>query len=189
MTGKTNDTNQKILTAAIQVIENQGEAALSLRQVANDLGVTTGAFYKHYANKSELLETVTKEVSHQVAEEVRGTLLTVKDPRKRLLALAEILLSKFQEHPNLMNFLFFNPIAQQTIQQSNGEYELLNITHQLIEQLLMTSNEVIDHQVFFIQIWSFIQGYGLLLKNKVVLYDRQLVETTLDALFTRGNNR
>lgn len=46
MAGKTNDTNQRILVAALQIVQNEGENAISLRRLASIVGVTTGAFYK-----------------------------------------------------------------------------------------------------------------------------------------------
>ena len=55
MVGKINDTDQRILSAAIQLIHDEGENSISLRRLATMVGVTTGAFYKHYASKEQLL--------------------------------------------------------------------------------------------------------------------------------------
>ena len=40
----------------------------------------------------------------------------------------------------------------------------------------------ITDQQFFTQIWSFIHGYSLLILKKVVDYDPNLVELTLDEM-------
>lgn len=180
MSGTTNDTDQRILTASIQIIRDKGEEAISLRHLASTVGVTTGAFYKHYANKEQLFLAMTKELSHQISEQARTALTTVTRPEKKLLSLADILLVQFQTQPNLMNFLFFNPTAQRDFMQSKTNFELLDMTTGLIDEILKERHSDIDPQNLFIQIWSFIQGYGLLIRNKIVTYDKKLVSITLD---------
>ncbi|WP_158727595.1 TetR/AcrR family transcriptional regulator [Levilactobacillus enshiensis] len=187
MAGKTNNTDHKILIAAIQIIQDKGESGISLRRLASVIGVTTGAFYKHYANKDQLFRAITKEISHQVTEEARVALMEVQNAKEKLLVLADVLLTWFQKQPNLMNFMFFNPMAQRTITESETDFELLNMTMDLINGLVEGSQSTVESQRLFIQIWSFIQGYGLLLKNKVVDYDRELLETTLDE-YLEGTN-
>ena len=173
MVGKINDTDQRILSAAIQLIHDEGENSISLRRLATMVGVTTGAFYKHYASKEQLLLAVTQKISHQISKQARTTLKKVNGPEEELLALADVLLIQFQTQPNLMNFLFFNPTAQwQKLMKPKTDFELLDLTYGLIDEILTKRQSGIDPQRLFIQIWSFIQGYGLLIKNKIVSYDK-----------------
>ena len=51
MAGKTNDTEDRIIAATIATITKRSSAAISLRQLAQHVGLTTGAFYKHFASK------------------------------------------------------------------------------------------------------------------------------------------
>lgn len=180
MAGKTNDTNQKILAMAIQMIQDGGENAISLRRLASTLGVTTGAFYKHYANKEQLFSVVTKEISHKISVRAQEVLTEVNDPKEKLLALADVLLIQFQKQPELMNFMFFNPTAQQSFTKHNADFELFNLTTRLIGEILAESQSSNNPQNLFIQIWSFILGYGILLRNKSVIYDKQLIVGTLN---------
>lgn len=47
-------TEQKIIDNAIQMIDHDGYQNLSLRKLAKQSNMTTGAFYKHFKNKDEL---------------------------------------------------------------------------------------------------------------------------------------
>ena len=135
----------------------------------------------HYASKEQLLLAVTQKISHQISKQARTTLKKVNGPEEELLALADVLLIQFQTQPNLMNFLFFNPTAQwQKLMKPKTDFELLDLTYGLIDEILTKRQSGIDPQRLFIQIWSFIQGYGLLIKNKIVSYDKGLVSITLN---------
>src|SRR5699024_12395402 len=74
--------------------------------------------------------------------------------------------------------LFFNPVTLKVFSTKESKYDFLNKISSLIHKLNRKSN-VSDHE-FFIQIWSFIQGYAALIKNKIVKYDETLVEKTLN---------
>ncbi len=53
------DTDQRIMDKAISMINEHGEESLSLRKLAQGIGLTTGAFYTHFSTKEELLQAVT----------------------------------------------------------------------------------------------------------------------------------
>ena len=82
-------------------------------------------------------------------------------------------------HPNQMDFLFYQLSALDLYSIAN-QYPFLNKVKNLITNL--NSSTTLSDQDLFIQIWSFIQGYVLLIKNKITRYDAQLVEYTLDQL-------
>jgi AcrR family transcriptional regulator len=49
-------TRERIVLAAIEVIERDGEDALSMRAVAAELGVAVMSLYNHVPNKADLLD-------------------------------------------------------------------------------------------------------------------------------------
>jgi AcrR family transcriptional regulator len=57
---------ERIVAAALQIVDAEGVAALSVRRLADDLGVTPMSLYWHVADKAELLELV----GHAVLAEV-----------------------------------------------------------------------------------------------------------------------
>lgn len=52
------DLKEALLAVATDVLANHGEAALSLRALARHLGVSPGAPYRHYPDRSALLKAL-----------------------------------------------------------------------------------------------------------------------------------
>ena len=55
------DLRRSLLQAAIRTIQKSGFAALTLRAVGEELGVSRSALYRHFADKSALLTAVASE--------------------------------------------------------------------------------------------------------------------------------
>ncbi|VDG25546.1 TetR/AcrR family transcriptional regulator [Lactiplantibacillus mudanjiangensis] len=180
MAGKTNQTDQHIIEQAIEQISSGNFDTLSLRKLAKALGLTTGAFYKHFSNKDALLKAVTIELSKRVTKRAEVALNNVTTAKAQLLKLAEVLLTLFADEPDLMNFMFFNPVAQTALTSNQSEFKLLMLTNELIERVRQETGSDVSADVLFVQIWSFIQGYGILIKNKLVIFDPKLLSDTLD---------
>lgn len=57
-----------VITAAVGILDSYGLADLSMRRVADSLGVKAGALYWHVANKQTLLAAVADEILGQLSE-------------------------------------------------------------------------------------------------------------------------
>lgn len=57
-----------LVLAAIPVLKAKGVVGLSLRELANELGVSHGAPYRHFPNKTELLKAIAIEGYRNLAE-------------------------------------------------------------------------------------------------------------------------
>jgi TetR/AcrR family transcriptional regulator, tetracycline repressor protein len=53
---------EEVVTKALEIIDRDGLAALSLRRLGSELGVTGAALYHHFADKDEILRGVTELV-------------------------------------------------------------------------------------------------------------------------------
>lgn len=66
---------QRIINAAIKVMQENPMEEVSVRKIATQAGLTTGAIYHHYKNKDELLFDVMKQslqFTHRLAESVKN---------------------------------------------------------------------------------------------------------------------
>ncbi|MGC0362540.1 AcrR family transcriptional regulator [Rhodococcus sp. 27YEA15] len=55
-------SKQRIVEAAVEILDNQGESALTFRALSARLATGSGAIYWHVANKDELLAATTESV-------------------------------------------------------------------------------------------------------------------------------
>ncbi len=93
-------TVHEIRSVALELVRNEGLAALSMRRLASALGVTPGSLYYHVGDKSELL--------HLVLDAVLETLeLPPNDLEWRgwIEGLVAALTSTFREYPGVIEHL------------------------------------------------------------------------------------
>ena len=180
---KLDKTQDKIIQATREWVENDDYKNLSMRKLAAKIGMTTGAIYKYFQNKDELFYQVSVKLSQKFAEQV---ITTPEDSAKEeLLSLANQFCQLSQEQPKITNFLFFNSSLKSFYQNTNHDFEFYDQVMELVRQV---NQKGITDQQFFMQIWSFIQGYTLLILNGVTNYDPALVERTLDEMI-RGSKK
>ena len=54
----TRDTKEEILITALHRFARDGYEAVSVSQIASDLGITKGALYRHYKNKRDIFDHI-----------------------------------------------------------------------------------------------------------------------------------
>ncbi len=90
----------RIVAAALRVIDTDGIASLTFRRLADDLGVTPMSLYWHVADKAELLELVGHAVFAEIeVPERRGTW------QDQLLDVHRAMFAGFLRHPQTTDIL------------------------------------------------------------------------------------
>jgi AcrR family transcriptional regulator len=74
-------------TAALDLLAEQGVAAVAVEPLARRLGVTKGSFYWHFASRDELLEATLRRWEEADADTLTGQVDRIADPRVRLVEL------------------------------------------------------------------------------------------------------
>ena len=62
-------TQQKILHAARKLFEREGAKAVSMRRVAEAVGITPMAIYRHFSNREALLKRISDDAFTEVAQD------------------------------------------------------------------------------------------------------------------------
>lgn len=65
------DTKENILRTALELFARDGYEAVSVRQIAEALGMTKGALYKHYRNKRDIFDQIVAHMERQDAQQAR----------------------------------------------------------------------------------------------------------------------
>ena len=63
------DTKENILRTALELFARDGYEAVSVRQIAEALGMTKGALYKHYQNKRDIFDHIIAHMERQDSEQ------------------------------------------------------------------------------------------------------------------------
>jgi AcrR family transcriptional regulator len=88
-------SKERIVEAAIEILDAEGESALTFRALTARLATGSGAIYWHVANKNELLAATTNDVIARVMTEGAGG----AGPQQAIRAIALGVFDAIDEHP------------------------------------------------------------------------------------------
>jgi AcrR family transcriptional regulator len=83
---------------ALDMIAEQGVAAVAVEPLARRLGVTKGSFYWHFPSREALLRAALERWETIEQEQVFGSLEAVSDPRQRLAELFRMVAHEAKSH-------------------------------------------------------------------------------------------
>src|SRR5262245_30987344 len=99
------DTRAQLVTAAAELLDKGGPAAVTLREVGKLAGVSHNAPYKHFSDKEELLAAVAcRELKRQT--KTMNTALALRDSREILRALMHNYVRWATAHPDRFKLTF-----------------------------------------------------------------------------------
>lgn len=107
------DLREALIEVAIQAVERQGHAAISLRPLAERLGVTQPAVYRHFADKDALLAEVATRGWMQLDAAMGGAMQAQPDPFAAIRAAARAYVGWAQAHPHLFRLFSSRVPAEQ----------------------------------------------------------------------------
>jgi AcrR family transcriptional regulator len=88
-------SKERIVEAAIEILDTEGESALTVRALTAHLATGSGAIYWHVANKTDLLAATTDDVIARVVTEV----VSGAEPREAIRAIALGVFDAIDAHP------------------------------------------------------------------------------------------
>lgn len=107
----TNESSRdRIFRAVRELFDEEGEAGISMRRIANIVGVTPMAIYKHYADKDALVNALMLDGFTAWEERVAG--IATDDPRDWLLRLGDAFLDFALSEPRRYEAAFLLNASQ-----------------------------------------------------------------------------
>ena len=91
-------TRERVVDAAVAIVEADGLAGLSMRTLCEKLGVSVTSIYWHVGNREALLDAVVERMQASIIElKPRG-----KTPRQRVRSIARSLVDAIEAHGELI---------------------------------------------------------------------------------------
>jgi AcrR family transcriptional regulator len=107
-------SHQLIVETALDIIDRDGAAALSMRRLASQLGVSSPSLYHHFATKDDILDAVSEHIAADVRHVHSATWQDVL--REFAFMYREVMTA----HPNAVEFMSFRPVRHRA---ALGAYE------------------------------------------------------------------
>ncbi len=148
-------TAQKILAAALGLLESGGPNALGMRPLADALGVRPSSLYRYYPEREALLGALEAHAARDLHAALRDA-AGGHDPAAALTAAAHAYLGYVRAHPHLYTLLL-RPKAPYTAEPGPGK-ELWNEVLALVGAV--TGNP--DDTAATVALWAYLHGFTLL---------------------------
>ncbi|MFE0699820.1 TetR/AcrR family transcriptional regulator [Streptomyces sp. NPDC058872] len=117
MAARSRLSRDRVLEAALRVVDHEGLDALSMRRVAEDLGVETMAIYRYTPSKDDLLDGLVEYLFLELEEVLEGA--TPPGPRgdaalfwrEALLCIAQAMYRVALAHPHVVPLVATRPFT------------------------------------------------------------------------------
>ncbi|MFI6869689.1 TetR/AcrR family transcriptional regulator [Nocardia sp. NPDC050406] len=103
---------EELLRASLQLIESEGLAAVSLRRVAREAGVSPGAPYHHFADRAALMTALSTQGFELLREDLLAAREQAATPVARLATLADAYVRFARERPAYFRLMFRPELSQ-----------------------------------------------------------------------------
>lgn len=103
-------TEEKIISAAQKLLDRRGIEAITMRRVAEAVGVTPMAIYRHFADRDALLNALADAGFEALAGQLNVADL-LDDPEPQLMQVLDVFLNFALERPHLFDLMFLHKRA------------------------------------------------------------------------------
>jgi AcrR family transcriptional regulator len=101
-TAKAEETRDRILDAALRLFRERGFEQTTMREVAIEAGVATGAAYYYYRSKEDLVMAFYLRTDDDAKEAFANVIASSKELKKRVRGLLDVKFEQFTEHRSLL---------------------------------------------------------------------------------------
>ena len=155
---------QALIDAGIKIINESGEANLSLRKTAAMCKVSHAAPYAHFKDKNELIEAIKATVTEQFTKELSAAVDASPNAESALLNMGRHYVAFFVRRPDYFRFIFGSQNITAHIRfdkQYENDYPpfaLLKETYlkYLLEKQLDKSRE--EQEIDLLKLWASVHG-------------------------------
>ena len=166
----SDDLRRTVLAASLDLIGEQGLAALSMREVARRAGVSHQAPYHHFGDREGILAAIAMEGFTRLHAAMTKSVADLTDPVARLNAVGVAYLTFAVKYPAHFKIMFRSELV--TIQDheklhKNAETAFAFVTS-IVGDVVAKRRGAKDSLPFVIAAWSLVHGAAtLLLEGKL----------------------
>lgn len=174
-----------LVDAARALIEHTPVAELSLREVARQAGVSHNAPYHHFADRTELLRTLSAIGMRELLDAQVAAAATVDDPRERLIAVGIAYADYAVAHPNAFA-LVYDPEYCIPGSPNDESGPLIEENQRMLSALVAEAEPTLDEQraaALGAALWATVHGLAELVSTGHLPVE--VIEPALRALAPR----
>jgi AcrR family transcriptional regulator len=155
-----------LIKQGLELLEIRGSAEISVRELAREIGVSTGAAYRHFANKDALMVALAVEGCKILLKAQMDAILTEKHPEAKFRNIGRAYLNFAIANPALFQLMFGRFTAGSHNAELNHAADLIykNLLEVVSSALKLPSTDL-RVITFASQAWSLVHGLSVLVLN------------------------
>lgn len=182
------NTAEKIASVALTILEQDGAEAVSMRRVAEAVGITPMAIYHHFADRQALLTFISDREFEKLADQYRAQ-RRARTPEAKLLQVMDNYVDYAFAHPRVFDFVFSrhrDDARRFPDDFRAGRSPTLNIVAETVSEA-MKAGVIRRDDVWEVamDLWAFAHGYVALYRAGRFALD----EKSFRSLFKRSFRR
>ena len=153
------DLSRALVAAAQAILEREGAAALSLRAVAREAGVSPAAPYHHFKDKAELLDAVAHEAFDQLAAAMREARDAEPDDALTAMGVAYVVFAR--ENPSRYRVMWDCSRDKDAMphEKPNGELSAYDLVKdELVRSGAVAADDELGAEVATCAMWTAVHG-------------------------------
>lgn len=151
------DLRAALLRAAMELLEESGEADLSLRAVARRAGVSAAAPYRHYADREALVSAVAAVGYQELAQQLAAAHPSPSTP-EQLASVAIAYVQFALERPALFRIMFTEPCDRDNDDRVAATAAVAQYVRAIVERAFPEA----DAEALATAIWALVHGLAFL---------------------------
>lgn len=172
MVAEMTSAKAQILETAVQLVRREGPAGVTMRRIANAIGVTPPALYRHFPNREAILRSIA-DLGYEMFGARMEEPVDAEEPNERILILAERYIDFSQDEPEIFDLMFRGPHSNVRVFPRDylaGKSRAGNVIINEVKQCLASGAwRDVDVANTVLTIW--VQAHGL-----VVLYQAKRID-------------
>ncbi len=139
MTTKRKSTEirkEEIKSAVLKIIYSEGLGRLSTRNLAEKVGITEGAIFRHFKTKAEIIHGILEDVKTELQDELRKIAISVEPAEKRLKNFICSHIRYLEDHKGITILLFSEATHTNDLKLKMKLNEILSEQKLLISKII-----------------------------------------------------
>lgn len=168
MSELTNNRKEQIITSALETISEEGIKNLTMKRIANRIGISDAALYRHFKNKQELMQTMIETVGRNLITKINLALGDIDNPVDKLKEILHLHLTYLEKNKGIPRLIFSEEIHQNDPILRNSVLKIVNHYLDLLRNILLQAQETgqvkkdIDIEATSMAIMGLVQATALL---------------------------
>lgn len=173
------DLRSALVEEGLKRLESGPAEALSLREVARNVGVSATAVYRHFPDKAALLRALTEVGGERIAEEFKAAMAREKPGKDAFNAMGRAYVRFALANPALFR-LMMSPAVRRGATgepESQGMQMLVGALNDLSGGKMSSEEQYIRR----LQSWSVVHGLAMLMLDGLIPADDKIIDQVLES--------